>query len=57
MIKLEANFLRGSYTPPVTPFRDSAVDHTGFLKRGGDARECTHGREVANHDQSALPPT
>ena len=30
MIELESNFLRGSYTPVVTPFRDGKVDFDKF---------------------------
>ena len=32
MIKLESTFLRGSYTPVVTPFRDGKVDFTKYAE-------------------------
>lgn len=32
MISLDSNFLRGSYPPLVTPFRDGAVDHDTYRR-------------------------
>src|SRR2546422_10860634 len=44
MIRLESNFLRGSYTPVVTPFHDGKID---FEKYGElierQVREGSHG--------------
>jgi len=35
MIKLDHNFLRGSYTPVVTPFRDGKVNYRdGGISKG-----------------------
>jgi len=44
MIKLESNFLRGSYTPVVTPFRDGKIDfdkYAALIER--QVREGSHG--------------
>src|SRR2546430_14694430 len=44
MIELEPNFLRGSYTPVVTPFRDGKVDldkYAELIER--QVREGSHG--------------
>lgn len=44
MIKLDANFLRGSYTPVVTPFRDGKIDfekYVALVER--QVREGSHG--------------
>src|SRR6266700_2467550 len=44
MIELESNFLRGSYTPVVTPFRDGKVDldkYAELIER--QVREGSHG--------------
>src|SRR5262249_237114 len=44
MIKLESNFLRGSYTPVVTPFRDGKIDfdkYAELIER--QVREGSHG--------------
>ncbi len=44
MIKLESNFLRGSYTPLVTPFRDGEVDIEKFAELvERQVREGSHG--------------
>jgi 4-hydroxy-tetrahydrodipicolinate synthase len=44
MIKLDHNFLRGSYTPVVTPFRDGKVDYEKFAELvDRQAREGSHG--------------
>ena len=44
MIALDETFLRGSYTPVITPFRDGKVDYTKFAELiGHQAREGSHG--------------
>lgn len=44
MIKLDHNFLRGSYTPVVTPFRDDKVNYEKFAELvDRQAREGSHG--------------
>jgi len=44
MIKLDHNFLRGSYTPVVTPFRDGKVNYEKFAELvDRQAREGSHG--------------
>src|SRR5467141_1972691 len=44
MIKVSHNFLRGSYTPVVTPFRDGKVDYEKFAELvDRQAREGSHG--------------
>jgi 4-hydroxy-tetrahydrodipicolinate synthase len=44
MIRLDDTFLRGSYTPVVTPFNDGAVDYTRFAELvDRQAREGSHG--------------
>src|SRR5438445_1761511 len=44
MIELESNFLRGSYTPVVTPFRDGQVDLDKFAELiERQVREGSHG--------------
>ena len=44
MIELDHNFLRGSYTPVVTPFRDGKVNYEKFAELvDRQAREGSHG--------------
>ena len=44
MIVLEPNFLRGSYTPVITPFRDGKIDYEKFAELvDRQAREGSHG--------------
>src|SRR5947208_6492752 len=44
MIELESNFLRGSYTPLVTPFRDGKVDFDKYAEMiERQVREGSHG--------------
>jgi 4-hydroxy-tetrahydrodipicolinate synthase len=44
MIKLESTFLRGSYTPVVTPFRDGKVDYSKYAELTQlQVREGSHG--------------
>lgn len=44
MIRLDDTFLRGSYTPVVTPFKNGAVDYTKFAELvERQAREGSHG--------------
>src|SRR2546421_13084620 len=44
MIELESNFLRGSYTPLITPFRDGKVDYDKYAELvERQAREGSHG--------------
>src|SRR5947209_1080797 len=44
MMKLEQKFLRGSYTPVVTPFRDGKVDYDKYAELvERQAREGSHG--------------
>jgi len=48
MIKVDHNFLRGSYTPVVTPFRDGKVNYEKFAELvNRQAREGSHGVVVA----------
>jgi len=48
MIKLDHNFLRGSYTPVVTPFREGSVNYEKFAELvDRQAREGSHGVVVA----------
>ena len=48
MIELDPNFLRGSYTPVVTPFRDGKVDYEKFAELiDRQAREGSRGIVVA----------
>jgi len=48
MIKVDHNFLRGSYTPVVTPFRDGKVNYEKFAELvDRQAREGSHGVVVA----------
>src|SRR5438128_12302562 len=54
MIELESNFLRGSYTPVVTPFRDAKVDLDKFAELiERQVREGSHG--VVIHGTTAEP--
>src|SRR5260370_28958359 len=44
MIQLESNFLRGSYTPVVTPFRNGKVDFDKYAELvERQVREGSHG--------------
>ncbi len=44
MIELEADFLRGSYPPLITPFKDGAIDYDAYAKLiDFQIREGTHG--------------
>jgi len=48
MIRLDHNFLRGSYTPVVTPFREGSVNYEKFAELvDRQAREGSHGVVVA----------
>jgi 4-hydroxy-tetrahydrodipicolinate synthase len=48
MIKLDHKFLRGSYTPVVTPFREGSVNYEKFAELvDRQAREGSHGVVVA----------
>ena len=48
MMTLKQNFLRGSYTPLITPFRDGRVDFNAFGELvDRQAREGSHGVVVA----------
>ncbi len=48
MIRLDHNFLRGSYTPVVTPFREGNVNYEKFAQLiDRQAREGSHGVVVA----------
>lgn len=48
MIALEPNFLRGSYTPVITPFRNGKIDYKKFAELvDRQAREGSHGVVVA----------
>src|SRR5260221_6050733 len=58
MIKLDHNFLRGSYTPVVTPFREGSVNYEKFAELvDRQAREGSHGVVVAGgNGGSSRPP-